>query len=136
VSKTFIDTNILVYLLDNRIKHKQELCRSLVKAISSSNEAVISTQVLQEFYVASTTKLRVDPVLVKGIIHTFSNMEIITIDNDLVNEAIDINIQNKIAFWDSLIIAAAESAKCSQLLSEDLNNNQCIREVTIVNPFK
>jgi predicted nucleic acid-binding protein len=136
VSKTFIDTNILVYLLDNRNRNKQEICRSIVKEISLSNEAVISNQVLQEFYVVTTLKLKIDPHLVKSIIHSFKNMEIISIGTELIDEAIDINIQYGISFWDSLIIAAAESAKCSKLLSEDLSDNQHIRKLTIVNPFK
>ena len=40
-----------------------------------------------------------------------------------------------LSFWDSLIVAAAASAHCTQLLTEDLQPGQTIRGVTVRNPF-
>ena len=60
--KGFIDSNLLIYQLDSRDKNKQKKCRDLVKALVINHEAVISTQVLQEFYVACTTKLKIKPI--------------------------------------------------------------------------
>jgi predicted nucleic acid-binding protein len=135
VSKIFIDTNILVYLLDKRNLKKHNDSRKIIRNITSQNELVISTQVLQEFYVATVTKLKIDSLLVKSIMHTFNNMEIINIGTELINEAIDTSIQYKLSFWDSLIVVAAESANCTSLYSEDLNEGQIIRNVKIINPF-
>jgi predicted nucleic acid-binding protein len=100
------------------------------------HEAVISTQILQEFYVACTAKLKVKPILVKGMIHGFQNMEVVTVGSDLINEAIDTSIQYQISFWDSLVVVSAESAKCQYLITEDLNEGQVIRNVKIQNPMK
>ena len=134
--KGFIDTNVLIYQLDSRDKSKQKKCRDLVKVLVINHEAVISTQVLQEFYVACTTKLKIKPILVKGIMHGFGNMEVVSVGPDLVNDAIDTSIQYKLSFWDSLVIVSAESAKCQFLYTEDLNEGQIVRNVKIQNPIK
>jgi predicted nucleic acid-binding protein len=136
VPKSFLDTNILIYQMDNRDVVKQRKCRELVRALVLRHEAVISTQVLQEFYVACTAKLKVKPILVKGMIHGFQNMEVVTVGSDLINEAIDTSIQYQISFWDSLVVVSAESAKCQYLVTEDLNEGQVIRNVKIQNPMK
>jgi predicted nucleic acid-binding protein len=136
VPKGFIDTNVLIYQLDSRDKSKQKKCRDLVKVLVINHEAVISTQVLQEFYVACTTKLKIKPILVKGIMHGFGNMEVVSVGPDLVNDAIDTSIQYKLSFWDSLVIVSAESAKCQFLYTEDLNEGQIVRNVKIQNPIK
>jgi predicted nucleic acid-binding protein len=135
VAKAFLDTNILIYQLDSRDPTKQKRCREIVRTFVSNHEAVISTQILQEFYVACTMKLKIKPILVKGIMHGFENMEVVTIGIDLINNAIDASIQYQISFWDSLVVVSAESAKCQYLLTEDLNEGQIIRNVRIRNPL-
>jgi predicted nucleic acid-binding protein len=122
--------------MDNREIVKQKRCRELVRALVQRHEAVISTQILQEFYVACTAKLKVKPILVKGMIHGFQNMEVVAVGSDLINEAIDTSIQYRISFWDSLVVVSAESAKCQYLITEDLNDGQVIRNVKIQNPMK
>lgn len=52
VNKIFIDTNILIYSIDKSDTVKRTSARNLLKSIK--NKGVISTQVLQEFYVAAT----------------------------------------------------------------------------------
>jgi len=136
VPKGFIDTNVLIYQLDSRDKIKQKKCRDLVKALVINHEAVISTQILQEFYVACTTKLKIKPILVKGMMHGFENMEVVSVGPELINDAIDTSIQYKLSFWDSLVIVSAESAKCQFLYTEDLNEGQIVRNVKIQNPIK
>lgn len=133
--KVFVDTNVLVYTLDQHDAQKQHHCRSLLRQLQSRGEAVVSTQVLQEFYVAATQKLGVDPLLAKSIVHTLHNMEVVGITPALIEEAIDCSILNQISFWDALIAVSAESARCQVLLSEDLNDGQLISGVLVQNPF-
>jgi len=135
VSKTFIDTNVLVYAMDTRDPAKREKARRVLSAVVEAGQAVVSTQVAKEFYVVATTKLGADPIAVKGIIHGFRNMEIVVDDLDLVEQATDIAILNRLSFWDASIVAAAERARCDRILSEDLNAGQEYRGIRIVNPF-
>lgn len=136
MSKIFIDTNILVYTIDqkNRIKHSR--ARTIVKTIVENHRPVISTQVIKEFYVVAVTKLAADPIVIKNIVHNFQNMEVVNNDIDLIEQAIDISVLSQISFWDSLIVAAAEKANCEFIYSEDLNNGQNYRGINVVNPFK
>ncbi len=135
MAKIFIDTNILVYTLDPRNSNKHFKARNFLKNAIIEHNPVISTQVLQEFYVAATAKLKADPVTVKAIVHNFQNLEIVNNDLELIEQAIDISTSAKLSFWDSLIIAAAEKAKCDVIFSEDLNSGRLYRGIRLINPF-
>lgn len=136
MSKVFLDTNLFIYSLDQSDPVKRDRCRDLLRGMVVEKRGVISTQVLQEFYVAATRKLAADPLLIKDIITSLERFETVIIIPTLIKEAIDCSIINRISFWDALIIAAAESAHCDILWTEDLNDGQIIRSVQIVNPMK
>ncbi len=133
--RAFLDTNILVYAHDTGAPDKQRISRELIAQLADSGDGVISTQVLQEFYVAATRKLGVAPIAAKGVLKTLSVFEIVQISTKLIHEAIDCSILNQLSFWDSLILAAASSAGCSTVLSEDLSSNQTILGMKVRNPF-
>ncbi len=135
MSKIFIDTNILVYCMDSFDLAKRDRCRMLLKTLTNDLRGVISTQVMQEFYVAATKKLGADALLVKDILHYFERFETVIITPSLIKEAIDCSIINRLSFWDALIVVAAESAHCEKLWSEDLNDGQIIRGVGVDNPL-
>jgi predicted nucleic acid-binding protein len=136
MSKVFLDTNIFVYSLDQSNSTKRKKCRNLIKSLTDENSGVISTQVLQELYVAATAKLGADPLLVKDIIRSLERLETVVVSPMLIKEAIDCSIINRLSFWDALIVVAAESAHCEILWTEDLNHGQIIRGVLIENPLK
>ena len=136
MSKIFIDTNIFIYSLDNFDPKKNQKSRQIIQTAVQKETAVISTQVLQELYVTGTTKLNIDPILMKSILSSFENLEVVIIDADLIKEAIDTSVLNRISFWDALIVTAAERAKCEYLYTEDLNSGQIIRGVKVENPYR
>ncbi len=41
-----------------------------------------------------------------------------------------------IAYWDALIVAAAERGGCRLLLSEDFQQGRRFGEITVVSPFR
>jgi predicted nucleic acid-binding protein len=136
MSKTFIDTNILIYAMDQADPVKQKQSRVLLQGFRDGIQAgVISTKILQEFYVVATKKLNLDPISVKSILHAFENFEIVVINPNLIQSAIDCSILNWIFFWDALVVVSAESACCDRIMSENLNQGQVIRGVRIENPF-
>ena len=136
MSKIFIDTNILVYSLDKFDPVKQKKCRLLLKKLTGDFQGVISTQVMQEFYVTTVKKLGADPLLIKDILHAYERFETVIITPDTIRDAIDCSIINQLSFWDALIVVAAEGARCQKLWSEDLNDGQVIRGVKIENPLR
>ena len=136
MDRIFIDTNILVYTIDSYNKEKQKKARKLLKELIAKESPVISTQVLQEFYNAVTMKLKADKLTAKSMLHGFSSLDTVQVNLHIIEQAVDINILSGMSFWDSLIIAAAEAANCSILLSEDLADGQIVRGIEIKNPFK
>ena len=134
-SKVFIDTNILVYALDRHDPDKQKKSRLRLRQLAETSGGVISTQVMQEFYVTATKKLQVDALIAKEILHSFAQFEIVLISPEIIDRAVDCQILNNISFWDALIVSAAQSACCEVLWTEDLNPGQIIREVRIENPL-
>jgi predicted nucleic acid-binding protein len=55
---SFVDTNILVYAEDRDAKNKHTVARDLIVQLWDDHEGVLSIQVLQEFYVNVTRKLK------------------------------------------------------------------------------
>lgn len=136
MSKIFVDTNILIYAMDASDPGKRQKSRTLLRTLVNERVGVVSTQILQEFYVASVKKLGIDPILAKSIIHALRNFETVVVDTALIEEAVDCSILNRLYFWDALIVVSAEKAHCQLLWTEDLNHGQIIRGVKIENPFR
>jgi len=134
--KVFIDTNILVYANDKTSPEKQYKCTVKIKEIHRHGNGVISTQVLHEFYVASTKKLKISPIEARRQIDSLLDFEIIEIDVPLIKEAIDCSILDQISYWDALVVVSAQKGGCGILLTEDLNHGQIIKGIKVENIFK
>lgn len=135
MSKVFIDTNILVYAMDAFDTAKQKRCRDLLRSLNSDVRGVISTQVMQEFYVTATKKLGADPLVVKDLLNAFERFDTAIVTPEIVKDAIDCSILNRLSLWDALIVVTAESARCEKIWTEDLNDGQIIRGVRVENPL-
>ena len=133
--RMFLDANVLVYAQDAGAADKQRKSREIIQRLAESADGVISTQVMQEFYVAATRKIGVPPLAAKGVLKTFAVFETVQVTTALIQEAIDCSILNQLSFWDSLILAAAASAGCAMVYSEDLNPGQAILGVKVQNPL-
>lgn len=134
-SKTFIDTNIFVYSLDKANPEKQKQARKLLKSAKNSGSGVISTQILQEFYITATTKLKIDQALAREVTLSLTNFDLVTVDKAIIRKAIDCAAASNISFWDALVISSAVAGGCKTVWTEDLNHNQVINGVKIENPF-
>jgi predicted nucleic acid-binding protein len=137
MSKGFVDTNILVYAMDRDNRERRKRSRTLLVELRRSGMGVISTQVLQEFYVVATKKLSLNPLKVKPLLQWFEkHFEVVVVNGALIREAIDCSVVNRLSFWDALIVVSAERAMVGTLHTEDLNHGQVIRGVRISNPLK
>ena len=133
--KSFFDTNVLVYASDHDEPDKMRVARALLRRSAREGNGVISTQVLQEFFVSATRKLSIEPMRAKGIVATFRPFELVVITLDDINRAIEGVVLWQISFWDALILAAAGRASCAMVYSEDLNPGQFYSGVEVRNPF-
>ncbi|SMB98301.1 Predicted nucleic acid-binding protein, contains PIN domain [Thermanaeromonas toyohensis ToBE] len=135
--RQFVDTNVLVYAHDTSAGEKHARAKALVTELWQSGNGCLSVQVLQEFYVTVTQKVRkpLSPETASRIIEYLSNWRVHTPDADDVLEAIRIHQRYAISFWDAMIIRSAEALDCRVVWSEDLNPGQYYGEVKVVNPF-
>ena len=136
--KTFLDTNIVICAYDGSAGKKHEMAQMIVMNLWNSGQGVLSTQVLQEFYVSVTKKIPkpLNIKLAKDIVRDFLKWDVIVNDGEAILGAIDIQTKYNYSFWDSMIIHAAISSGAALLLSEDLSHGQSIGGVTIKNPFR
>ena len=135
MARSFFDTNILLYSDDAFDPRKNEIATDLIARYRTNREAVLSIQVLQEYFVNAVGKLKVDVVLARRRVELFSRFDLVLPNVALLMEAIDLQRLNSISFWDAMIVQAAHVAGCATLFSEDLNAGQTIAGVKIVNPF-
>lgn len=133
--RTFIDSNVLVHAYDNSSPEKRDRSQRWLEQLLDSRRGVLSTQVLQEFVAVSCRKLKLPPIEAKRALRNWSPMETVQTTPAIIDAAIDEMVLSRLSFWDSLIIAAAASAHCTELLSEDFQPGQTLRGVTVRNPF-
>jgi len=136
--RTFLDTNVLVYLFDTSAPAKQATAQAILGAEDAEATLVISTQVLQEFYVTVTRKLAkpLSPEEAEEAVRNLAGLSVVEIDVALVLEAIGRSRKSKISLWDALIVESALADGCERLLSEDLQHGQEFRPLRIENPFR
>lgn len=135
--RVFVDTNVLIYAHDTSAGIKHDKAQRIITELWESGQGLLSTQILQEFFVSVTAKipkpLNIDRA--KEIVEYFLRWNIVINDGESMLKAIDIHKRYHYSFWDSLVIQAAIKGNATLLLSEDLTEGQIIHEVRIKNPF-
>ncbi|MGB9814160.1 MAG: PIN domain-containing protein [Thermovenabulum sp.] len=133
----FVDTNVLVYAHDASAGRKHEIAKELLKELWDTRKGCLSTQVLQEFYVTITKKVKkpLSPLQASQIISDLGFWKLDMPDVGDILEAIQISQRYMISFWDSLIICSAINLDCDVIWSEDLNPGQYFDKIKVVNPF-
>ena len=134
---SFVDTNILVYAEDRDAGRKRDVSRELVAELWESREGVLSVQVLQEFYVTVTRKLRkrMPSPRAAEIVEQYLTWRIVDNTPSLLVQAIRLHKEARISLWDALVVQAALDAECDRLYTEDLNSGQKFSSLVVVNPF-
>jgi predicted nucleic acid-binding protein len=132
----FFDTNVLVYVHDQRSAYKRDVARRLYAAHLYGGSIALSTQVLQEFFVTITRKAQQISVReARNLVSHLAGLNVVSIEPAHVVSAIDLHARHQLSFWDSLIIIAAKSAGAQMVLSEDLGHGQTYDGVRVENPF-
>jgi predicted nucleic acid-binding protein len=135
-ARAFVDTNVLIYAHDVDAGAKHDTARRLLSDLWRHRAGIVSTQVLQEFYVNVTRKIAT-PLLkpsARAVVDSYAVWSIDTTPAD-ISTAFRIEDEAGIGFWDALIVAAASKAGADRILSEDLNPGQIIAGVRVENPF-
>ena len=134
--RTFLDTNVLVYAVDEAAPAKRDVARTLLASPDATN-LVVSSQVLAEFYVVVTRKLAtpMDPVAARQAVGQLSQLAVVAVDAHLVLRAAELSHESQLSLWDALVIEAAARSDCARVLTEDLAHGTTLAGVHIENPF-
>lgn len=137
MSRSFFDTNVLLYLFDNSVPAKKARAQEVFYDEVEAGRAVLSTQILQEFYVNATRKLA-EPLSAEAAeeqVRDFARLPLVRTDEVMILAAIERHRSMSFSFWDALVVEAALRAGADRLLTEDLQHGQEIEDLTVENPF-
>lgn len=133
--RVFVDTNVFVYADDRAAKTKRVRARTVLAEVIRTRRAVVSTQVMQEYFAAAIKKLGLSPERARIRVERLNRLDVVVIRPELILGAIDLCRLHALSFWDALVVRSASAAGCGRLLSEDMQDGQTIDGVRIENPF-
>ncbi len=133
--RTFLDTNVLVYAEDMDYPIKQRVAKELIFEHLRNKTGVVSLQVLQEFFVNVTKKLKVDVETARFKVEFHSKFHVAEPAVSDILAAIDIHRLHGFSYWDALVLRMAKQTGCRVLLTEDMQHGQEFDGMKIVNPF-
>jgi len=131
----FLDTNILVYAVSSAAADAAKSRKAL--EIVQRSDFGLSAQVLQEFYVTVTRKIRkpLSPELAVAMMDEYRVFPTVPTDYPLIVAAVELSLRCGISYWDGAIVAAAEALEAPTLYTEDLAHGQRYGKVRAANPF-
>lgn len=137
VSRSFFDTNMLLYLFDSSEPEKKIRAQDMLYGEVEAGRAVLSTQVLQEFYVNATRKLAepLSPEIAATQVRDFARLPLVRVDEAMILAATERHGSMSLSFRDALIVEAALAAGADTLLTEGLQRGQEIEGLRVRNPF-
>jgi predicted nucleic acid-binding protein len=133
----FVDTNILVYARDTSDPEKQARAAEIMAVLWRNRTGRLSAQVLQEYYVTVTRKLKPGLPLseARQDVRDLMEWNPRQVGAGILESAWEIEDRCQLSWWDSLIAASALACGTTILLSEDMQDGQIIHSLQILNPF-
>jgi predicted nucleic acid-binding protein len=132
----FLDTNVLLYATDSPRSGKEPIARRWLSLLWTSGAGRVSWQVLHEFYANAVRKFRRPLPIAREIVEDLATWQPVDTSLALVRRAWHWTDAARISYWDALIVAAAELAGCTFLLTEDLQAGRKFGDVLVVDPFQ
>jgi predicted nucleic acid-binding protein len=133
MSEIAIDTNIMLYALDDFYPDKQNIAINIL-----ADGPSFCSQNLSEFANVCLKRWKFPKSKVAELIKTYLRQaNYIPVSEPILLKAMDIMNTYDFQLFDSIIIASALNTGCLILYSEDMNDGQIIeKQLKIVNPFK
>lgn len=127
----FLDTNILLYLLS------EDETKSVRAENTIAAGGFISVQVLNEFASVARRKLNMSFAEIQEFLsHIRMICSVVPVTVEVHDQGLRVAEHYGFSIYDALIVAAALSAHCTILYSEDMQNSQIIDDrLLIQNPF-
>jgi predicted nucleic acid-binding protein len=137
--KILVDTNILLYAYDKGEPVKQPLAVSVLDRLTTLRLGVLTPQILGEFFVNATGKLKAPLTLEQAyerIQNYLLSWEVLDLSGWIVLEAVRGVRTYSMAYWDAQIWASARLHQIPLIFTEDINTGAVIEGVRFVSPFE
>lgn len=134
-TRSFIDTNVLVYAEASDAPLKQRAALSLLKGLYEEGLGVLSTQVLQEYCNVSLKKLKLPAQYVRAQLDLYEQFEVVQVTPAIIRAGLDLHQTRSVSFFDSIVLASAHASGCNVIWTEDMNVGEIVNGVRIANPF-
>ena len=129
------DSNVFVYLYDDRQPEKRETAEVVVRALAERRTA-LALQVVGEVQNVLRRKFKVPTWKAAQVgYNLLQTFETFAYSRDAVDRALGQLSASHYSYWDALLLASADEAGCTTLLSEDMKDGGRLGGVLIVNPF-
>jgi predicted nucleic acid-binding protein len=130
-----LDTNILIYSVDDRDRLKQDVARRVVYRAVETN-SILGLQVVGEYQNALKRRMKLSPEhAAMAAAFILKSFDTFAYDRDAVTRALEAARAYRFSYWDALLLASAEKSGVTALLSEDMHDGGAFGRVEIVNPF-
>jgi predicted nucleic acid-binding protein len=135
-AEAFIDTNVLIYAISSDRTDAAKASAAL--QLLESTDYGLSTQVMSEFYVTATKKIARPLTCDQAIdfLQKLRGFPVVDFDATLVFDAIRLEHEFQISYWDAAIVAAAHRIQATTIYSEDFNDGQLYGSSRVTNPFR
>jgi predicted nucleic acid-binding protein len=131
----FVDTNVLLYALDERIPAKRASALAWRSDLWKTRRGRVSFQVLQECY---AQLVRIWPNAreeARREVRDLLAWEPVAMDAAMLERGWKVQERYQLSVWDALIVSAAHAAGCRYLLTEDMQAGWELDGIVVVNPF-
>lgn len=127
----FLDSNVVLYLLSED-SAKADSAEALLRS-----RPVISVQVLNEVTSVCRRKLAMSWEDIGSFLELVRNFcDVVPLTVEIHDRARQVAQRHQLSFYDACIVAAATTAECLTLYSEDMHHGQILEDsLTIRNPF-
>lgn len=131
-TERFLDTNLLLYLLSGD-PLKADRAEELLSA-----SGVISVQVLNEFASVAARKLKMPIAEIREVLAVIRAVcRVVPVSEQTHDMGLQLAERYRLSIYDSMILAAAQLAGCTLVLSEDMQDGQIFDEgLEVRNPFR
>lgn len=130
-----IDSNVLLYAEGVNDPERMVAARRILARIPRT-QGIVPVQALGECFRLLVRKGGLTAAAAADTILQWSQLyEPQETSVEAFADALDIASRHRLQIWDSVILAAASEAKCTILLSEDMQDGFRWRDTTVVNPF-
>ncbi|QFZ91265.2 PIN domain-containing protein [Synechococcus elongatus] len=131
MSRFFLDTNVLLYLLSGD-QDKADRAEALLVA-----EGFVSVQVLNETIAVCQRKLKLPWDEIDALLQSIqAYCSVLALTPEMQQQAVAIAKRHQFSIYDANILATALLSGCDRIYSEDMQSGFQLETLTIINPFQ